>query len=155
MAWARSEDEAGTWLRWVLCPQSGWERRVVTSTQSGRLVGGAWEEAVLGSFMSDSSPPVLCPWDSPFKNTGVGCHSSCRRSSRPRDQTHGSCIDRQILYRWASRKTPRSRQQNDSGFGQVRFRCVYGPAGAGASSARPFMVNSCILKFRPSSLLKS
>ena len=22
----------------------------------------------------DCSPPVLCPWDSPGKNTGVGCH---------------------------------------------------------------------------------
>ena len=22
----------------------------------------------------DGSPPGLCPWDSPGKNTGVGCH---------------------------------------------------------------------------------
>ena len=22
----------------------------------------------------DCSPPVLCPWNSPGKNTGVGCH---------------------------------------------------------------------------------
>ena len=33
----------------------------------------------------DCSPPGLCPWDFPGKNTGVGCHSSCRGSSRPRD----------------------------------------------------------------------
>ena len=48
---------------------------------------------------------LLCPWDFPGKNTGVGCHFSCRQSSRPRDQTRiscSSCIDRQILYNWTS-----------------------------------------------------
>ena len=28
---------------------------------------------------------LLCPWDSSGKNTGVGCHSSARGSSRPGD----------------------------------------------------------------------
>ena len=44
--------------------------------------------------MSDSSRPyglwparLLCPWDSPGKNTGVGCHTFLRGSSRPRDWT--------------------------------------------------------------------
>ena len=41
---------------------------------------------------------LLCPWDSPGKNTGVGCMPSSRGSSRPRDQTHVSSIGRQILY---------------------------------------------------------
>ena len=35
---------------------------------------------------------VLCPWDSPGKNTGMGCHSSSRGSSRPRDRTCISCV---------------------------------------------------------------
>ena len=30
---------------------------------------------------------LLCPWDSPGKNTGVRSHSLLRGSSRPRDQT--------------------------------------------------------------------
>ena len=30
---------------------------------------------------------LLCPWDSPGKNTGVGCHALSRGSSWPRDQT--------------------------------------------------------------------
>ena len=30
---------------------------------------------------------LLCPWDSPGKNTGVGCTSFSRGSSRPTDQT--------------------------------------------------------------------
>ena len=44
---------------------------------------------------------LLCPWDPPGKNTGVGCLSSCRGSSQPRDQTHIcciSCLSRRILY---------------------------------------------------------
>ena len=32
--------------------------------------------------------------------------SFSRGSSQPRDQTHVSCIGRQILYRWASREAP-------------------------------------------------
>ena len=27
----------------------------------------------------DCSPPILCPWDSPGKNTGVGCHFLLQR----------------------------------------------------------------------------
>ena len=45
-------------------------------------------------IMSDSLRPhglqptrLLCLWDFPGKNTGVGCHSSFRGSSRPRDLT--------------------------------------------------------------------
>ena len=36
---------------------------------------------------------LLCPWDSPGKNTGVGCHTlSSRGSFQPRDRTQVSCI---------------------------------------------------------------
>ena len=41
-------------------------------------------------------PRLLCPWDSPGKNTGVGCMSSSRGSFQPRDQTwisYVSCIE--------------------------------------------------------------
>ena len=34
----------------------------------------------------------FCPRDSPGKNTGVGCMSSSRGSSQPRDQTLISCV---------------------------------------------------------------
>ena len=33
-----------------------------------------------------------CPWDSPDKNTGVGCHPFSRGASLPRDQTQVSCV---------------------------------------------------------------
>ena len=43
---------------------------------------------------------IICPWDYPGKNTGVGCHFLLRGSFRPRDRTHVSCVPcagRQIL----------------------------------------------------------
>ena len=46
------------------------------------------------SLMSDSLQPhglqptrLLCPWDSPGKNTGVGCHTLLWGSSQPRNRT--------------------------------------------------------------------
>ena len=44
---------------------------------------------------------LLCPWDSPGKNAGVGCQAS--PGVLPRDQTHishVSCIGRRVLYHW-------------------------------------------------------
>ena len=38
---------------------------------------------------------LLCPWNFPGKNTGVGCHFLLSRSlgsSQPKDRTHISCI---------------------------------------------------------------
>ena len=52
---------------------------------------------------------LLCPWDSPGKNTRVGCHFLLRGSSWPRDQTCIfciSCVVRQILFHWATREAP-------------------------------------------------
>ena len=55
------------------------------------------------AVVSDSATPwavarrLLCLWDSPGKNTGVGCHVLLQ-GIFPRDQTHVSCIGRYILY---------------------------------------------------------
>ena len=40
--------------------------------------------------MDCSSPRLLCPWDFPGKNIGVGCHFLLQGSSPPRDRTHVS-----------------------------------------------------------------
>ena len=56
----------------------------------------------------DYNPPGSYPWDSPGKNTGVGCHFLLQGSSQPRDQTHvscDSCPGRQVLYHDASQET--------------------------------------------------
>ena len=45
---------------------------------------------------------LLCPWDFPGDNTGVGCHFLLQGSSWPRDQTQVSCVGRWILYHWGT-----------------------------------------------------
>ena len=58
------------------------------------------------SVMSDSLRPqrLLCPWDSPGKNTGVSCHYPSRGSSQPRDRTQVSCIAGGFFITWAIRE---------------------------------------------------
>ena len=50
------------------------------------------------------SLPVLCPWDSPGKNTGVGCHAFLHGILSTQRSNPGLPNCRQILYR-LSRKT--------------------------------------------------
>ena len=55
----------------------------------------------------DCSPPSSSVrGDSPGKDTAVGCNFLLQGSSQPRDQTHIciSCIDRWVLYHWATRE---------------------------------------------------
>ena len=47
---------------------------------------------------------LLCPWNFPGKNTGVGCHFLSRGSSWPRDQTQVSCIAGKCFNLWATRE---------------------------------------------------
>ena len=52
----------------------------------------------------------LCPWNSPGKNPGVGCHPLLQGSSWPRVETRSlafleiACIGRQVLYCWVTRE---------------------------------------------------
>ena len=51
---------------------------------------------------------LLCPWDSPSKNIGVGCHSLLQAIFLPRDRTHGSCVScigRRVPYYWSHPET--------------------------------------------------
>ena len=45
-----------------------------------------------------------CPWDSPGKNTGVGCHSLLQRIILTQGSNCASYIGRWILYCWATRE---------------------------------------------------
>ena len=76
--------------------------------------------SVRHSGMADSLWPhglwhasLLCRWDSPGKNTGVGCHFS-RESSWSRDQTQVSLIASRFHTVWATRG-----EDTFSGFGQI------------------------------------
>ena len=68
-------------------------------------------ECVSCSVLSDSLWPhglwparLLCPRDSPGKNTGVVCHSLLQRSCWPRDRTHLSCTAGRFFTSWATRE---------------------------------------------------
>ena len=52
----------------------------------------------------DCSPPTRlpCPWDFPGKNAGVGCLSSFRGPSWPRDCTWIPCISGWVLQHWGT-----------------------------------------------------
>ena len=90
---------------------------------------------------------ILCPCDSPGKNTGVGSHSLLQRIFPPRDQTHDSyitdrlftCLSHQFLtvvfpnrFKIRQRKNTRSRPittQERSWDGQIEITlAVVGPA---------------------------
>ena len=46
---------------------------------------------------------LLCPWDTPGKNTGVGCHFLLQGvfpAQRSNHISYVSCIGRQVLYHW-------------------------------------------------------
>ena len=53
---------------------------------------------------------LLCPWNSPGKNTGVGYHAFSRGSSRPRDQTWVSRIASRRFTIWATREAQNQMQ---------------------------------------------
>ena len=52
----------------------------------------------------DLSSSLLSLWDLPGKILEWVAIPSSRGSSQPRDQTHISCIGRQVLYHWATRE---------------------------------------------------
>ena len=66
-------------------------------------------ESVSHSVVSDSLRPhglwptrLLCPWNSPGKNTGVASRSLSRGSPWPRDQTWVSCSADRFFTGWAT-----------------------------------------------------
>ena len=56
-----------------------------------------------------SSPKVLCPWDFPDKNTGVGCHVLLQGIFPTQESNLGLLHCRQILHHWDSWEAPNCR----------------------------------------------
>ena len=52
------------------------------------------------------STRLHCLWNFPGKNTGVGFHFLLQGIFPTQDQTHDSCVGRQVLYHWAPREAP-------------------------------------------------
>ena len=64
---------------------------------------------VCDSLWPDGLQPasLLCPWNSPGKNTGVGCIPFSRGSSWPRDWIQVSCIAGRFFYRLSYQGSPK------------------------------------------------
>ena len=52
-------------------------------------------------------PSLLCLWNFPGKNFGMGCHFLLQGSSQSRDWTWVSCIASRFFTIWATRETHR------------------------------------------------
>ena len=76
-----------------------------------------------GSVVLDSPTPwtqpirLLCPWDFLGETTGVGCHSSSRGSSQPRDQIRALMFP--TLANRFFTTAPPGKPQHTARFGQV------------------------------------
>ena len=66
------------------------------------------QSAVLGSVRPRGLRParLLCPWDSPGKNPGVGCHRLLQGIFLIQGLNPGLLHCRQILYHWATGEAP-------------------------------------------------
>ena len=53
---------------------------------------------------------LLCPWNSPGKNTGVDCHTLLQGSSWPRDQTQVSYIAGRFFTIWAIKASEKEKK---------------------------------------------
>ena len=71
-----------------------------------------WKTIHSAMWRQASSPQALCPWDSPGKNAGVGCHRLLQRISQPKDWTLVSGIARRFFTIWATREATLNRSFN-------------------------------------------
>ena len=55
----------------------------------------------------DSAYGLLCPWDSPGKNAGIGCHSLLQGIFPTQGSNPGLLHGRQILYRLSYQRSPK------------------------------------------------
>ena len=93
------------------------------------------------------SARLLCPWDSPGKNTGVGCHALLQEIVPTQGLNLGPLHCRQILYHLSHQGSPypNERENGKRNFQQV----VPGQAGVlwGLRPLIPRLCNSSILCF--------
>ena len=100
---------------WGLGLQRMTEGGIIQSMGLSRWLSGKEEksESVNHSVVSDSlrchelwPTKLLCPRNSPGKNTGVGCHSFLQGSSQPRGWTWVSSITVRFFNVWTTKNLP-------------------------------------------------
>ena len=80
--------------------------RVKTDKSGTKHIGGL-VAVVYDSYNPMDPARLLCPWDFPGKNIGMGCHFLLQGSFQPRDWTQGSTLHcRQILYQLSYQGIP-------------------------------------------------
>ena len=79
--------------------------------ETGVAAGLKWKGKWSRSVVFDSLRPhglqptrLLCPWDSPGKSTGVGCHSLLQGIFLTQGSNSGSCIEGRFFTIWATRE---------------------------------------------------
>ena len=98
--------------------QFGWNFRVspmvfLVTLKFWKVYCWLWREKKSHSVLSDPLQPhglwparLLCPWDSPGKNTGVGSHSLLQRIFPMQGSNLGLLLCRQILYHLSHQGRP-------------------------------------------------
>ena len=89
------------------------------------------------------------------KNTAVGCHSYCKGSSWPMDQTRISCIGRWVLYHWgtkeASKKTTSKLTRKHSLYPTATQKCALGTSSIsyhlGTHKCKDFWLHKALLNW--------
>ena len=81
--------------------------KIITATSYtvGRNEKWKWSHSVVSDSLQpmDCSLWLLCPWDFPGKNTGMGSHTLLQGIFPPRDQTQVSHIVGGFFTRWATK----------------------------------------------------
>ena len=71
--------------------------------------------------MDCSLPRLLCPWDSPGKNTGVGCHFLLQKIFSTQESNPGLLHCRQILYQLSYEGSPYYVPSNN---GEIKIKVI-------------------------------
>ena len=81
------------------------QARIVSDYMRVRMCLVAQSCPTLCNPMGLQPTRLLCPWESPGKKTGVGCHSLLQGIFPSKDQTQLSCTAGGFLTIWATRET--------------------------------------------------
>ena len=95
--------------------QHAWEegsQQSALTCMCAQLLSDAWV-----SVMDCSPSGLLCSWDFPGKNTGVGCHFLLQGIFPTQWLNLSRLLSRWILYHWATRETPKCPQEDASASG--------------------------------------
>ena len=108
-----------------------------------------WIENTIGGYIGGGcvwllqphalwSSRLLCPWDSPGKNTGVGCHFLLQRIFPTQGLNPGLLHCRQILYCWDATEALLNHQRSPSEVTTIGIYLLRGVTLYAKNSAKHF-----------------